>query len=175
MANLAYLSLGSNIQPEENLPAAIELLAARSKLLAVSPVWETRPVGRAGQPNYLNAAALVETGLTAQQFKGELLHHIEQSLGRVRGPDKYGPRTIDIDLILFNREIFELDGRHIPSPELFERAFVAIPLAEIAPDYQHPETGQTLRQIAQQLTAAGREMQLRPDISQQVIAIKDRP
>ena len=78
-----------------------------------------------------------------------LLHQIENDLGRVRNSDKYGPRPIDIDIMFFNQQIFEMDNHHIPDPEVLERPFVAIPLAEIAPDYEHPETGQTLRDIAQ--------------------------
>ncbi|MFQ5613997.1 MAG: 2-amino-4-hydroxy-6-hydroxymethyldihydropteridine diphosphokinase, partial [Anaerolineae bacterium] len=140
MPNMAYLSLGSNIEPEDNLKRAIRLLANLTHLVAVSSVWETRPVGRSGQPNFLNAAAIIETELTAKRLKRSVLSLIERSLGRVRQADKYAPRPIDIDIILFNRQILELGSRHIPDPELLQRSFVAVPLAEIAPDYRHPET-----------------------------------
>ncbi len=169
MSNLAYLSLGSNIDPEDNLRLAVEMLTTRSKLLTVSSVWETQPVGMTGQPNFLNAAALIETKLTAAQFRREIIHRIEQALGRVRGADKYGPRTIDIDLMLFNQEIFVLEGRHIPDPEVQQRAFVAIPLAEIAPHYRHPETGQTLGEMARQFVVTQEAMRRRPDMSQGLV------
>jgi 2-amino-4-hydroxy-6-hydroxymethyldihydropteridine diphosphokinase len=166
MPNLAFLSLGSNIRPEENLPKAIEMLAHTSRLVAVSTVWETLPLGVTAQPNFLNAATLVETDHSAKVFKQEVIRRIEDELGRARSGDKFGPRPIDIDIMLFNDQIFELDNHHIPDPELLERPFVAIPLAELAPDYQHPETGQTLRDIARGFEVTEEEMRLRPNISQ---------
>jgi 2-amino-4-hydroxy-6-hydroxymethyldihydropteridine diphosphokinase len=168
MSNLAYLSLGSNVRPEKNLQQAVQMLAASSKLLAVSPVWETLPLGIVDQPNFLNAATVVETKRTAEAFKREVIRQIENRLGRVRNGDKFGPRTIDIDIMFFNHQIFELDHRHIPDPEVLERPFVAIPLAEIAPDYRHPETGQTLRDIAGGFAVTEEEMRLRPNLSQTV-------
>lgn len=165
MANMAYLSLGSNIEPADNLKAALELLAGKTRLLAVSSVWETRPVGLTDQPNFLNAAAIVETDKTAGQLKEEVLATIEQSLGRVRQADKNAPRPIDIDIMLFNRQIFNLGPRHIPDPEVVERPFVAIPLAEIAPDYVHPEQGITLSEIAGGLAVEPDVMRLRPDVT----------
>jgi 2-amino-4-hydroxy-6-hydroxymethyldihydropteridine diphosphokinase len=166
MPNLAFLSLGSNIRPEENLPKAVEMLAHTSRLVAVSTVWETLPLGITNQPNFLNAATLVETDHSAKTFKREVIRWIEDELGRMRSGDKFGPRPIDIDIMLFNDQIFELDNHHIPDPELLERPFVAIPLAELAPNYRHPETGQTLRDIAQGFEVTEEAMRLRPGISQ---------
>ncbi len=166
MTNTAYLSLGSNLEPAANLRAALELLATKTKLVAVSSVWETQPLGLTAQPNFLNAAAVVETDLTAAQLKQEVIAPIEQSLGRVRQADKNAPRPIDIDLMLFNRQIFNLGQRHIPDPEIVERAFVAIPLAEIAPEYEHPELNQTLAQIAGGFKSNEAGMNLRQDVSQ---------
>ena len=121
MPNLAFLSLGSNIRPEENLSKAVEMLAHTSRLVAVSTVWETLPLGITDQPNFLNAATLVETDHTANAFKSEVIRRIEDELGRVRKGDKFGPRPIDIDIMLFNDQIFELDNHHIPDPELLIR------------------------------------------------------
>lgn len=165
MLNRAYLSLGSNIEPAINLVEAVRILANKTRLVAVSSVWETSPLGMTDQPNYLNAAAIVDTQLTAEQLKHDL-KKIEQGLGRVRQLDKFAPRPIDIDIILFNQQIFTLGRRQIPDPELLERSFVAIPLAEIAPAYVHPETGQTLQQTAQAFHLEEHNMQLRPDVTQ---------
>ncbi|MFC1976496.1 2-amino-4-hydroxy-6-hydroxymethyldihydropteridine diphosphokinase, partial [Chloroflexota bacterium] len=117
-------------------------------------------------PNFLNAATLVETDQSPESFKDEVIRRIEDDLGRVRTADKFAPRSIDIDIMLFNDQVLDVDNRHIPDPEVLERPFVAIPLAEIAPDYRHPETGQTLRDIAQGFTVTEAEMRLRPNLSQ---------
>ena len=163
--NRAYLSLGSNIEPVANLRAAITMLAAQTRLLAVSSVWETAPLGITDQPNFLNMAALVEIELSAEQLKRDVLRRIETALHRNRTGHRYGPRTIDIDLMLFNRDIFDLDGHHIPNSEVLERAFVAIPLAEISPEYRHPETGQTLAAIAADFDIEKEKMFLRHEIT----------
>lgn len=166
MLNTAYLSLGSNIDPEENLKSAVEMLAGRTNLLKVSTVWETKPLGTTDQANFLNAALIVETGLSAPRLKAQVLSEIERSLGRVRQIDKNAPRTIDIDIVLFNNEIFDLGNRHIPDPEILDRPFVALTLAEIAPDYIHPETGQTLREIGVSFKVSAGEMCPRPEVSE---------
>jgi 2-amino-4-hydroxy-6-hydroxymethyldihydropteridine diphosphokinase len=162
--NLAYLSLGSNIEPERNLTAAVALLARYGRVRAISTIWETRPVGFADQPNFLNVALLLETRLSAQALRNEAIATIETALGRVRSENKNAPRTIDIDIMLFNRDALRIGERHIPDPEVLERAFVAIPMAEIAPNYVHPETGQTLQAIARQFDPGQAGMRRRRDI-----------
>ena len=162
--NLAYLSLGSNIEPEQNLPAAVSQLAQFGRVRAVSIVWETLPVGFSDQPNFLNAAVLLETHLSAQALREEAITAIEAALGRVRTENKNGPRTIDIDIMLFNHDIIQLERRRIPDPGVLERSFVAIPLAEISPDYVHPETGQTLKDIAGQFDTTSAGMNRRDDV-----------
>lgn len=146
--NQAYISLGSNIDPTKNLPAAVASLAEYGRVVAVSAVWETRAVGPWPQPNFHNAALLLETCLSASALKETALAAVERKLGRVRSSDRFAPRTIDLDLMLFNQERFSLGARRIPDPEVVAYAFVAIPLAELAPGYIHPETGQTLAAIA---------------------------
>lgn len=152
--NQAFISLGSNIEPERNLPAAVCALAEYGRVVAVSAVWETRAVGPQPQPNFHNAALLLETCLAAPALKETALAAVEGKLGRVRSSDRYAPRTIDLDLMLFNHEQFTLGSRRIPDPEMLAYAFVAIPLAELAPNYIHPETGQTLAAIARRFDPA---------------------
>ncbi|MCI0394114.1 MAG: 2-amino-4-hydroxy-6-hydroxymethyldihydropteridine diphosphokinase [Chloroflexi bacterium] len=174
MPNRVLVSLGSNIDKEKNLPAAVRLLSRYGRVVAISTVYETRPVGLVGQPNFLNAAALVETELDAGRFKREVLARIEAELGRRRAADKNAPRTIDADITLFNDAVFDLDeGHHIPDPGLLEFAHVAVPAAELAPDLPHPETGEPLSAIAARLVAAGtrdgeRPVWERPDIALKV-------
>jgi 2-amino-4-hydroxy-6-hydroxymethyldihydropteridine diphosphokinase len=163
--NTAYLSLGSNIEPEINLTAAVELLAAQAELVTISSVWETKPVGFTNQANFLNAAAIVKTEFSAAEFKQNVLRPIEQKLRRKRNSNKNGPRTIDLDIVLFNGHVFKPAHNYIPDPNLYKYPFVAVPLAEIAPNYRHPETGQTLRDIAGKFINHAAEMRLRPDVS----------
>jgi 2-amino-4-hydroxy-6-hydroxymethyldihydropteridine diphosphokinase len=163
MMNRVFISMGSNIDGERNLREATRRLALRCRLLAVSPVYETAPVGgadevgRANQvgkaDNFLNAAALIETDLAVAELKMNVLQVIEQELGRVRTEDKNGPRTIDLDISLFNDQVFDVGQRHIPDPEIGKYPHIAVPLADLAPDQPHPETGQTLGLIAQNMPA----------------------
>jgi len=162
--NQAFLSLGSNIEPEKNLPAAVRELSRFGRVRRVSGVWESPPAGAPGQPVYLNAALLLETSLSARELKETALAVVESGLGRVRGPDRFAPRTIDIDIMYFNREHLKLGRRRIPDPEALERPFVAIPLAEIAPGYIHPETGETLAEIAARFNPEDSGMHRRADV-----------
>ena len=147
--NRVFIALGSNIDSETNIRLAIRELAERCELRAVSPVYETKPVGTTDQPNFLNAVALVGTDLSAADLKAKVLAAIEQDLGRVRTADKNAPRTIDLDIVLFNDQILDVGHRHVPDPDILRYPHVAVPLAHISPQHRHPETGQTLREIAQ--------------------------
>jgi 2-amino-4-hydroxy-6-hydroxymethyldihydropteridine diphosphokinase len=160
--NRAYIAMGSNIDSEHNMREAVRRLSLRCRLLAVSPIYETAPVGSTDQPDFLNAAALIETDLTALELKTNVLQVIEQELGRVRTADKNAPRTIDLDISLFNEEVFDMGQRHIPDPDILKYPHIAVPLADLASRQRHPETGQTLGQIAQRLP--GGELVHRDDI-----------
>jgi GTP cyclohydrolase I len=160
--NRVFVALGSNIDGERHLPEAVRRLALHCRLLAVSPVYESAPVGTTDQPNFLNAAALIETSLTAAELKAQVLQRIEQELGRVRTADKNAARTIDLDIALFGDQILQVGARHIPDPDILKYAHIAIPLADLAPQQRHPETGQTLSDIAHHLTSS--QLVPRPDI-----------
>ncbi len=152
MTNRVYVSLGSNINKERNLPAAVQLLGELCRVLASSAAYETAPVGLEKQPLFFNAAVLVETEKDAASFSKDILARVEQELERVRTIDKNAPRTIDLDITLFNQEVFDLDSQHhIPDPDLLRRPHVAVPIAELSPDLAHPETGEPLAQIAARL------------------------
>jgi 2-amino-4-hydroxy-6-hydroxymethyldihydropteridine diphosphokinase len=137
-----YVGLGSNIEPEANLPRALDLLCEQVELEAISTVWETPPAGLKGH-NFLNAVVLAKTQLTMGLLKSLVLRPAEIQLGRVRTANKYAPRTIDLDILIY-------DGRVIDK-SIWEQAFIAVPLAELLPDLSHPETGESLREAAQRL------------------------
>jgi 2-amino-4-hydroxy-6-hydroxymethyldihydropteridine diphosphokinase len=154
MAHRAVLLLGSNVDKEHNLPAAVRLLRRLCRVLAVSPVYETAPVGLTEQPYFLNAAVLVETKLDAPALKQTILNRVEEELGRRRQSDKFASRIIDVDLVLFDDAILKLGQRRIPDPDLRRYLHVAVPVADLLPDYVHPETGENLATIAARLRAA---------------------
>ena len=158
MLNQVVIALGSNIEKEQNLPRAIELLREMCVVTAVSPIYETEPVGLLNQPNFWNTAVLLQTDLTASQIKQQLIGSIETKLKRVRQADKNAPRTIDADIVLFNDAVFEYDGgdgrsRPIPDPDLAKFPHVAVPVADLLPNFPHPQTGEPLGELAQRLLA----------------------
>jgi 2-amino-4-hydroxy-6-hydroxymethyldihydropteridine diphosphokinase len=167
MTNQIIISIGSNINKEVNLPLAVQLLAEKCQLIAASPVYETVPVGLINQANFFNAAVLIETNLDALQFKQQILIPIEQQLSRIRSAEKNAPRTIDLDISLFNNEIQDIDqNHHIPDPDLLKFPHVAVPIADIVPNLRHPETGETMGNIAARLLERTEKNVLweRPDI-----------
>lgn len=146
--NVACVSLGANIDPAANLAAAVRLLAETCQIIAVSPVYETVAVGDPSQPNFLNAAVMVQTSLSAVQLKETVLDPVEQALGRQRTANPNDARTIDLDLVLFNQDVLVFGKRQVPDPEIVRYAHLARPLADIAPGYVHPVIGQTLAEVA---------------------------
>ena len=159
MMNFAYLSLGSNVDKERCLPEAVRLLAEHGRIVAVSPVYETRAMGNPDDPSFFNAAVILETELSPAELKQQVLQPLEHLLGRQRTSDPNSPRTIDVDISLFNDEVLTLGKRRIPDPEVLLYPHIAVPLADVAPDYRHPETGETLADIAAR-TMASSEQQL---------------
>ncbi len=150
MPELAFISLGSNIEPEKNLIFGTRRLADLGKLIAVSTVYQNPAVGPIPQPDFLNAAALVGTDHPAEIIRLHL-RSIETDSGRVRMPDKYAPRTLDLDLCLLDAQIVERPNLSLPDPDLLTRAHLAVPMAELVPSFLHPITGETLQIIADRL------------------------
>jgi len=162
--NAAYISIGSNIDKRTNISAALHWLRKLSTVKAVSSVYETAPVGTQYRGSFFNAAALLETPLQPGALKRSLLAGIEQRLNRQRSGDRNAPRTIDLDISLFNDAIITVGRRRIPDPEIVRFAHIAVPLAEIAPHYTHPVTGESLAAIAGRLSKTG-GIRIRRDIS----------
>ncbi len=159
--NLVYISLGSNISPEKNILAAIALLRRYTTLVAISPVYRTAPQGYQQQAPFLNMAAKAHTLRTPEDFKRAVIDRIERDLKRERNPaNKNAPRTIDLDISLWNDSIMQFGAKpwEIPDPDIIRFAHVAVPLAALAPDYCHPVTGTTLGQIADWFEARDLEL-----------------
>jgi 2-amino-4-hydroxy-6-hydroxymethyldihydropteridine diphosphokinase len=152
MPQLAYLSLGSNVGDRvAHLRDAIARLESIGRVVSVSSFYETEPVEVTDQPWFLNCAVGLETALTAEQLMARLLQ-IEQKMGR-RRIQKKGPRTIDIDILLFDDLILDSPDVTIPHPAMQERRFVLEPLAEIAAEARHPGMKKTIREMLEELPA----------------------
>jgi 2-amino-4-hydroxy-6-hydroxymethyldihydropteridine diphosphokinase len=139
----AYIGLGANLgSREETLRHAVELLGAEHavEVVAVSTFRETDPVGTVEQPPFLNGAAAVETSLRPRELL-DALFRIERELGRVRGGTRWGPRTVDLDLLLYAGEEVDEAGLRVPHPRLHERRFALEPLAELDPKLEIPGRG----------------------------------
>ncbi len=147
------LLLGSNIRPEYNLPLAVARLRKELKVLQISSVWESAPVGGSG-PNFLNAAVLAVSHEQAYLLKHHILLPLETRLGRVRGADKNSPRPIDLDIILFDDQLMD--------QSLWEHAYRAVPVSEILPEYLS-EQGKSLKEVAASL-AVTCPVHLRADV-----------
>jgi 2-amino-4-hydroxy-6-hydroxymethyldihydropteridine diphosphokinase len=139
----AYVGLGANLgDRERTLHAAVDALAGEAgvEVVAVSTLRETEPVGVGDQPRFVNGAAELETSLAARELLDRLLA-VEQRFGRVRFPGEHGPRTLDLDLLLYGDEVIDEPELHVPHPRLHERRFVLEPLAELAPGLVVPGRG----------------------------------
>ena len=143
-----YLALGSNLaRPLDQVNCALEALAhlPRTRFVAASPFYRSKPLGPQDQPDYLNAAVALETSLAPE----ELLNHtqrIELQQGRVRKAERWGPRTLDLDIMLFGNEVINTERLTVPHYDMKNRGFMLWPLFEIAPELVFPD-GEMLREV----------------------------
>jgi 2-amino-4-hydroxy-6-hydroxymethyldihydropteridine diphosphokinase len=160
MNKRVYLSLGANVGDRAaNLNTAIDRMGAWGKVTAVSSFYETEPVELTAQPWFLNCALELETEKMPKQLLAGILK-IEKEMGR-RRVQKKGPRTLDIDILLFGNSIVKAKGLTIPHPAMHQRRFVLEPLAEIAPEVQHPVFKRTVRELKDALPP-GQAVKLAP-------------
>ena len=141
-SHVAYLSLGSNILPEENLVRAVKLLQKYGEIEAISSAWESKSVGAEG-PNYLNACISFVSSFSSAELKEKVITPIEQALGRKRTGNKFAPRTMDIDIVIFDN--VSCDDKY------WQQAFVVVPLAEIFPTFTNPLTQEPIHVTAARL------------------------
>ena len=143
---LVYLALGTNLgDREKNLREAIAHLSPQVTVTRESPVYETEPWGMQDQPRFLNMVVEGETALEPHALL-DFLKRLERELGRTEGV-RYGPRVIDLDILLYDDLVLSRDDLKIPHPRLAERRFVLVPLAAIAPDLLHPIEGVSIRAL----------------------------
>jgi len=139
----AYIGLGSNLaDPRARVESALQALERlpRTQLVQRSRLYRSAPWGRGGQPDFVNAAAVLRTGLAPRELLAALLT-IERAEGRQRGGERWGPRVLDLDILVYADRVIDEPGLHVPHPHLHERAFVLAPLAEMAPDLEIPGRG----------------------------------
>ena len=148
----AFISIGSNIDPETNVRSAILGLASTERVTAISTVYRTEPVGPPGQPWFYNCVVEIETALAPRELKFRLLRSIESNLGRTRGSDKFAARTIDLDLLLWDELMMITPDLVLPDPDIPQRPFLTIPLQELAPGLVLPGSGLTIQEAAASLS-----------------------
>ncbi len=154
----AYIGLGSNLDdPQSQLQRAVEALRhiPESRLTAISRFYRSKPMGPADQPDYLNGVAMFDTCLEPLALL-DALQAIEQAQGRVRKGERWGPRTLDLDLLLYGAEVIEQPRLQVPHPGILQRNFVLQPLFDLAPELTFPD-GLTLREALSRVDREGLE------------------
>ena len=166
MKESVYLSLGSNLNQKRCYPLAVKKIADLGEIAAVSPVYETEPVGlEEGAGKFFNGAVLLLTELAPEALKTCLRDEVEKALGRVHLPgETWLSRPIDVDIALWGNTVGTVLGRPVPDPDILRFVHVALPLADLAPDLIHPVDGRTLAEIASDLVGAGSLPDVRRDI-----------
>ena len=151
----AFVSIGSNIDPEKNVKEALRRLKKQVFIQAISTVYLTEAVGPAGQPRFYNCVIEIGTHLPPHELKHAVLRRIEDQMGRKRTGDKFAPRTIDLDLLLYDNLTITIDGRPLPDPDIVRRPFLAITLREIAPGLVLPGSNASVEEAAATLSCDG--------------------
>lgn len=138
---IVYLGLGSNIDPTKNITRALSELKSMFNIIDISSIWESAPVGSKG-PEFLNGIVAISTNASYDELK-KILRQIEHTLGRIRSSNKNAPRTIDIDILIYNGEILDFD--------IWTHPYLAIPMAEVFPILVNPLTGEKIKIISERL------------------------
>ena len=141
-----YLLIGSNIQPQINIAAALELLREKQPIVECSGIWQTTAYGSDG-PDFLNIVVKIESDLDQDAIKEQIIRPIETQLKRKRTANKNAPRTIDVDIIIYDDQVLDQG--------LWNKFFITVPFAELLPQLKDPDSGKSLHEIAQEMIAQG--------------------
>jgi 2-amino-4-hydroxy-6-hydroxymethyldihydropteridine diphosphokinase len=145
----AFIGVGSNISPEENICDGLRRIAECARLVSISTFYRQPAIDRPEDPDFYNGVIEIDTDLPPTILKWQVLRPIEAALGRRRTGDKYAPRTIDLDLLLYDDCVISSNDLVIPDPDILKRAFITIPLCEIAPNLILPASALSIRQLAE--------------------------
>jgi dihydroneopterin aldolase/2-amino-4-hydroxy-6-hydroxymethyldihydropteridine diphosphokinase len=140
----AYIAVGSNIEPEKNIVHAVKMLMKKVSITGASAFYRTRPVGQTDQPDYINGMVRLYVTMDPRELKYRVLREVENALGRIRTKDRYGPRTIDLDVCLFGDRVIKEKDLVIPDPDLLKRDFLFVPALEIDRDIVVPGVNKRL-------------------------------
>jgi 2-amino-4-hydroxy-6-hydroxymethyldihydropteridine diphosphokinase len=147
----AYIGIGSNIEPEKNIQKALILLSEKVLITGISTFYLTKPFGREDQQLFYNGAARIETDNEPLDLKFRILRKIEKKLGRKRAGDTPASRTIDLDILVYDRIVIRNEKLHIPDPDILERPFLALPLYELSRNMILPGWNRAISAVAEQL------------------------
>ena len=148
--SIAYIGMGSNIEPEENILKAVTLLLRHVVITGISTFYRTKPLDRPDQQQFYNGVVRIDTGIGAKDLKNHIIKKIEKDLGRRRSADKSAPRTIDLDILVFDSLVVHDRDLHIPDPDIEKLAFLAVPLCELDRELIVPGSGRPISEIAEQ-------------------------
>jgi 2-amino-4-hydroxy-6-hydroxymethyldihydropteridine diphosphokinase len=146
----AFIGVGSNVAPEKNIHESLRRLAQSVRLVAISTFYREPAIGRPHLPAFFNGVVSIDSDFAPIGLKWEVLRPIEAALGRRRSKDKFASRNIDLDLLLCGDHVLSCRELTLPDPDILIRAFIAIPICEIAPDLVLPDTGLAIRKVAEQ-------------------------
>lgn len=143
-----YIGFGSNINPQQNISAAVKMLSEHAQIIAISTIYLTEAFGSDNSPKFFNGILAINTDIPPRKLKFEILRNIENELGRIRTQYKYAPRCIDLDIIVYGDLVLREDDLIIPDPDIYERVFIAVPLLELDSEMILPDTGWRLADVA---------------------------
>jgi 2-amino-4-hydroxy-6-hydroxymethyldihydropteridine diphosphokinase len=145
---IAFIAVGSNIEPEENIALALDKLKSHVEVQATSTFYRTKPLERDNQPRFYNGVWRIRTHHSPRELKFNILRAIEDDLGRVRTGDRHASRPIDLDLILYDDAVIDEPDLRIPDRDITSRVFIAVPLVELAPDLVIPSSNEKVSSLA---------------------------